>query len=621
MLLSVIGMYDKDKSKRILQDIKEAYWPYQYITSNDGEIINKLPQWNTPQSSDKVIKETKDEVEKIIDGIVNNNQFYSGYGDEFKISKFELPFEINLFKYFIQRKYDIPYRDPQDHFDDIFRLEREDKYEQNRHKLACQEYNYSRNYGDFNHFLNVVIATARLIEYFTNTEHFSIISSRNEAPKYSEILVYKPREQWSKEDSKRCFLLMLSAFYHDIGKTIVYPRHAMEGSTILTNHTTRPVYLFNKISTSIYGFDFNLEDFMLVSHLVCYHDQYGTLATGEAGYLRLVELLHPIKRYAYRTELNRSVEDQMKLEKERILKCIFDLWILNIADMMVSIPSDKFGKKFEFQNSLFDKDETEKRIEDLLKSQCSRTHDLYLTLSLVDQLCKNRHSDDLSGIESAALDYARRHAAERIFRLLRAILIDYIPHYKEKFKPDCIAIQLLDEIKDITESDWHAIICRSINSVSDFKEFIRRFAWVGQMDYSFSFFQKIAEGALQHVNREEEDYLQLENKLEVDTWKKIHHSVFRSSWSYRSAYTDYPKNFLIPTDAKFFAENFSSILVQILHHLLFREKEFDRLINFEFSDAAERLTDEKIDRIISLEGPHRARRTIHLALEGIYFFK
>jgi hypothetical protein len=95
----------------------------------------------------------------------------------------------------------------------------------------------------------------------------------------------------------------------------------------------------------------------------------------------------------------------------------------------------------------------------------------------------------------------------------------------------------------------------------------------------------------------------------------------QGGWFYRNDSEELGEEYLSAINAKNFSENFSSILIQIIHHLVFREKEFDRLINFEFRDAAERLTNEKIDRIISVEGPHRAKRATQFALEGIYFFK
>jgi hypothetical protein len=238
-------------------------------------------------------------------------------------------------------------------------------------------------------------------------------------------------------------------------------------------------------------------------------------------------------------------------------------------------------------------------IEKILGHQSARIHDLRLTIALVDRLCKKHHSDDFSDLESDALGYARRHTVERIYRLIRAILVDHMPKYESEFKSPRTK-EFLHNITEINESEWHAIISRSITYASNFDEFVHRFAWVGQMDYSFLFFQKIAERAMKLYDKGDS---------------------CQGGWFYRNNSKELGEEYLSAINAKNFSENFSSILIQIIHHLVFREKEFDRLINFEFRDAAERLTKEKIDRIISAEGPHRAKRATQLALEGIYFFK
>ena len=67
-------------------------------------------------------------------------------------------------------------------------------------------------------------------------------------------------------------------------------------------------------------------------------------------------------------------------------------------------------------------------------------------------------------------------------------------------------------------------------------------------------------------------------------------------------------------------DNFTSTVTQIISHILFRERSIDTLRNLEFKDVEERLTDEKIDAIISLEGPSRTKRTIDLILQTVFYW-
>jgi len=622
MLLKLIGLYKNNDNATqfdsLLKNIKEAFWPSIWLEKNKDRLADELPSSQTPLTSDEAIRTIEEHIKKIVTSIDSNeNTFYTAYHKDDSISHHEFPFTEHFFGYFVQRKYSIPYRDPASNINHLFRLDREEEYEKNLHADEYQKYNYSKNYGDYNHFINVIIATARIIEYFSNPENLAKILKRQTSNYYTSTLAYNKLAKITsnnntkgyKDNKKRIILLMLSAFYHDLGKTIVYPRHAMEGSILIANHTKRPVYLLDQITSKTYGFNFNDEDLIYVSNLVYYHDQYGTLGTGEAGYLRLVDLLYRLKRFAYRDSPRGDTNKRKELERKIALQCIFDLWVLNLADTMVSIN----GNKFDLQENLFNEKESQKSIKNLLEKKGPRIHDLLVTFSLVDPLFTKHHSDDLSRVKSEALTYSRRHTIERIYRLIRAIIVDHATHYTnhKDLKNLSSVKKILSNICKIAESDWHAIIGRSIIFVSDFSEFVNRFAWVGQLDYSFSFFEKIARRALVHVG----------NELDNNKNEKTKPLMSYSGWTYQSDHGDYSGRFIDTANAKTFAENFTTILVQILHHLLFREKEFDRLINFEFRDAADRLTNEKIDRIISIEGPYRAKHAVQLALEGIFFFK
>ncbi|MFM7479345.1 MAG: hypothetical protein ACKO2T_27465, partial [Microcystis aeruginosa] len=68
------------------------------------------------------------------------------------------------------------------------------------------------------------------------------------------------------------------------------------------------------------------------------------------------------------------------------------------------------------------------------------------------------------------------------------------------------------------------------------------------------------------------------------------------------------------------ADNYVITVIQILGHLLFREQSLDNPRNVEFNDATKRLTENKINQILSFEGPSRARKSIDLILQTIYVY-
>lgn len=484
--------------------------------------------------------------------------------------------------------------------------------------------NSARSLGDYHHFNNVMLATARLIDYFRHIAHVEgLFFAEAIDRELLAHLCYPARgELGNNPEYKRPFLLMLAAYYHDLGKTIVYPRHAIEGSIILDNHTTDTLRALNQIAGR-YGFtSFSREDLFFVSHLVYYHDQFGTLGTGEAGYLRLADLIQRLKTCC----MNQPDGSHGRKHMICSAKNLFDLWVLNLADIMVSI-GDMCGgqpqKKNESQKKCLGSSVyTLQRIESFLSKMEERKHDLCIAIDLLDKFTKKRHTDDITVLEEDCAACARRHTVERIRRLLRALLIDNRPSYVSEFGGYPAVEKMLHKVDELKLRDWHAIISRVIKSVSEPSEFARRFAWVGQMDYSFSFFDKISKRAME-VIKDKIDNPDLENGAGRG-WcyeGKRDGGNARKRAKRRKQDKKAEKQFLLATNAEIFVENLAAVIVQIIHHLLFREKEFGRLINFEFTDARDRLTEDKIDRIIALQGPNREKRSVQLSLEGIFFFK
>ena len=126
------------------------------------------------------------------------------------------------------------------------------------------------------------------------------------------------------------------------------------------------------------------------------------------------------------------------------------------------------------------------------------------------------------------------------------------------------------------------------------------------MDYSLGFFEAIITEALKKV------------KEEFENPKK------RTGWISSITPRDLdlnendPQYFII--QAQHLLDNYASIFIQILSHLLLRREPFDRVINIEFNDAKTRLNDEKIDKIIALDGPFWSRRSTQLILKSVFIY-
>jgi len=580
MLYHIVDIIDDNEFKKYISYVMELYWPDKKY--KEENIIDMLPAWKKPPSEKEMIKET-DEALKSITKKVCDEPLYPLIKDD-KVKKKRIPFIDRFHKFFLIRQWNQPERDPQEKGKafNLFRLFPEG-----------QEGNYSKNYGNYNHFINVVAALARLIMYFKHPQNVkevldrnSISQEHNEKPDLSYSVI-----AYEQKPCMRTFKLMLAAFYHDIGKTIVDPRHGMEGAIILADHTTSSRYQLSEIARD-YNNDYDLDrdDLLFISDLLFYHDQYGTLGTGEDGYLRLINIVDRIKRYSLKHS------DTEKNQKEWSQRYLFDVWLLNIADIIVSLKD-----KYELQKKWWEKESAEEKIKEFFTLQASNLeHDLKISFRLLKTHNLKKHTDDTSKLEEEALEYSKRHAIERIRRLIIASLT--IP--LDKYETDSQKMtKLVDCIRKLSEENWNGCIVCSIRSISDFKEFCDRFSWIGKMDYALSFFQTIADTALCKVAQE------------------INENWPRTGWIRdKDDASQIDFDYLCKTNAQFFADNYTATIIQILSYLIYREQSMDRVRNIEFSDARNRLTPEKIVKIISLEGPFRSRRSIQLILQTIYMY-
>lgn len=494
--------------------------------------------------------------------------------------------------------------------------------------------NYSKHSGDYYHFMNVVFAMAWLIMYFQNgNKIFNCIfqsmlrvdQEKDEIKELCGTLAYEA--VYGTIPNPRTFMLMLAAFYHDLGKTIVDHRHGMEGAIILSDHTSSSWYQLNQIVKQYPEFkeqEFEQDDLLFVSDLLFYHDVFGTLSTGETGYLRLVDVIDRIKRYSLKHTGKAPIDKEVI--KQWSQRYLFDLWLLNVADIMTSIPN-----KQKHQPEWNDEKKAQERIEKFFSrpdKPPALRHDLIIARRILDTYGGKTHADNISVLEKKAATYSGRHAIERIRRLIYASLTTAIrgqisqkEYRNDQEREDVLrrifSVQnepdLLDDEqfykcsieKMSSHSNINSTILKAIQSVDNFRDFCVKFSWIGQMDYALGFFIKIASRSLKLVC-DELDGSGQKTKLISDKGK--------------TAIAGGNNEFYLKIQANFFVNNYTVIVIQILSHLLSREKAIDRLRNIEFKEATDRLNEEKIDTILSLNGIYRSKRTIQLILQTVFLY-
>jgi hypothetical protein len=569
-----------------IKNIKNAFYPEDTYKSEvkeeKGHYYTYLPEWGAAPKPSQMIEEIKAGVERITEEIKNKG-FYI-----FNDKKGEaLPFIDKFHRFFLQRQCDEPYRDPRECADDLFSLHSPKKKTPKKQRIQ----NFSKNEGNFNHFVNVVAAMARLIDYFGDKENlekirkqFSILNYPESEP--NEILEFLDMSVDKKHNgSERTFKLMLAAFYHDIGKTVVNHRHGMEGANILADNSSIAVFQIDKIKKKYGGTDnFTREDLLFISDLLLYHDQYGTLSTGETGYLRLPDMISRFEWYKSDQEGKR---------------CLVDLWLLNVADILVSLKDKWRGQTVEIWNN---RDSSVKYMNAFFSDKeflkfWNLFNDLIVTFKIFDKKKEERFD--------FAYNQSKDNTVERLRRLINESLITEIVKYSPIAHPlSKELIVLLDKNNTNTVS---SIIVRAIKANVDLFDFCDRFSRIGQMDYALGFFAKISKKALKAVK----DELESPNESKIPT----HWVRYSTSTKYKL-----DTDFINRNNALYFLDNYITTVIQIVNHLLFREVSSARLRNIEFVDATSRLTEEKLSRIIWQEGPSRAARAIELVLQTVFTY-
>ena len=590
-----------------LDAVTKLYWPKAIFSAEDH--VKDLPgRFEKKESNDKRLESIKEALKKIAKS-VENEKLYSLYAtDDRPAEQYLFPFAVKFHEYFFTRKWDEPFDDPQKHPYEYFHLH-PPVYRNQDEPNWSEGKNYSKNVGDYHHFVNVVAALARLIMYFKDPRNVMDIfefKHKDNIAREEELDTLCNTVAYEKEPSMRTFNLMLAGLYHDIGKTITGPRHGMEGYTILAFHTSKARYQINQIvSNYSEKYSFHRDDLLYVADLVFYHDQFGTISTGEDSYLRLEEVISAIKNYC-----GKYVNEREKWQQ----RYLFDLWVLNVADIIASL-----NDKYIFQKVWLDSNESSQRIRDFFRGDTtmaeSKTPGAYLAydvstlFDIMKGSCQGENADEPTTLQTSLYPYSLSHTVERIRRLIKSSLqgpLKNILDHSSDEKYIGYMKKVASFTKQLSDRDWDTSIIRSIHSIGDFQEFCRRLSWIGKMDYALGFFQKIATRILDRINDE------------------ICKEGPRTGWLRDP---DAPLgdgndeiNYRYKVQAQFIADNYAATIVQILSYLLFREKQIDGIRNIEFNDARERLNNDKIDKIVTLDGPFRARRATQLILQTVYVY-
>lgn len=611
MLYDIATTNDDEHFARCMNEIRKSLYDEEgyKISETENQI---LPTWRTHEipPEKEQITSINAALKKLRDIVCVNKYTIINGG-----KKFPFPFIEKYHTFFLQRQWNRPIRDPanEENAAELFRLH-------NLENINRRFQNYSKYSGDYNHFLNVIAATARLINFLQTKENVlqficPISKDMGLWGGYAENVKFD-----HKENGLRIFILMLAAFFHDIGKTVVNHRHGMEGSIIISEQTSQSWYQLNRIAKAHEIKEpFERNDLMFISDLINIHDQFGTLSTGEAGYLQLIDIIENIKRYS----LKYPDKQAQRLWSERYL---FDLWLLNIADIMVSI-KDKWKWQKEWERTGTSNEKLLSFISDNNDKRTLLVHDLHFAVRLLAEINKHRHTDIYSKLTIKAQDYSDRHTVERIRRLIYScielsIIKDASKKDSEKLNNLRNIIPYLTNTKSLSEFEITGAIVRSINATRNLRDFCNRFSWIGQMDYSLGFFESICSRALTRINEELDTNYEVKPELTPADKQKY---CFRTKWIRDKFSNDFgssneDNDYLNILQSKLFVENFVTTVINILDHLLFRQDDINRIKNIEFNETRERLTPEKIDSIISLDGPFHAKRSVQMILKTVFIY-
>jgi hypothetical protein len=430
-----------------------------------------------------------------------------------------------------------------------------------------QSIKLSQNGGNFNHMVNVTAAMAHLIRYFSAA--------------WQHGLTYRP---YDPGGDKRTLRLMMATYYHDIGKVIVNRRHAVEGMGLFAERKASTQNQLERIFER-HGFTWTSSDCGYLSALIGSHDTFGTLTTGENG---LFSLLDAARAFAL------LENDDIGAAKNDM----FDLWLLNIADIMVSI-KDKWVPHKEFTET--PPGESDEDIQGFFKTP--QGIDLLSDVSEALEIAETAYRP--ADLEAYVLDKSEAAAGKRFIRLLRQTLLFSALHAKPGLQAHaglCGALETL-----VYDDRQLRVMVETALPEKLGASWARKFGTMGQFDYALGFFRKVSQRAVYWIDRE-----------------LVQTPGVRTGWLHSpkpgGVPREYSPSFIDRYNAEAIVNNYIVFMADIFGDIA-KLLEGMGLWHIEFEDAMGRLTDAKADKLLYIDGPHRAGHMRGLLMKELMLYK
>ena len=427
-----------------------------------------------------------------------------------------------------------------------------------------------RNVGWYNHMCNVSAAMAHVLLY---------------AEKQIGRFIPEDIENVDRVFTRQRKLDNLHlAYYHDIGKCNTPRRHAFEGKSLFYESKASTRRRFENIFKSYKSKTLSLreETIAYYAELIGAHDIFGTISTGENGLLSLSGVISRL-----------AVIFNYDIKKTKT--SVVDLWLLTIADIIVSVPliNGKTQEELDWGGHLPGKND--ENLDAFFESEKGRNlrDDLIYAFDIADAALNGKPD-----VYSYAKVLSEKLAVFRIKRLARETLGIVLENNA------VFPLKIKNKIIDKLESDGiNGDIDRILNV--EFGENYRQiFGTMLQFDYALRFFREIAGIAVGRINDE------------------LKGGKFRTGWVLieKSAADKYSGNFKADYNAECILNNYLTMLAGIFGEISRLTGDIEHW-NIEFDDAANRLDGIKIERLLCFGGVYLASNARNLLMREIMLYK
>jgi len=505
------------------------------------------------------------------------------------------------------------------------------------------------NKGDFNvnHMVNVVCAMAHIIKYIEKGGMESILIKV-----HGELLPNRSRVSFERKLDN-----LLIAFYHDVGKTTIDRRHCMEGKTLFAEPRFTMKQRFEELFRE-FAKDWNANNQIPIiipeikleyyAEMIGAHDIFGTISTGENG---LLSLSHVIDRFS---DVLDNGEHSTLIEKTKI--AIFDLWLLNLADILVSLedkgkPQDctltEPGKNCDLINNLVNLLGAVTEGLDLEYKGKYLKYDLEQALNIaMEKTDRYIYAKNLS----------EKNAANRFLRLAQQSLGDMLKDVdklrkKETYPGEYFPGKEFEDsdnvLKDLdikgNPSKWETVMTEDferlkeqiLNKLRDPQLIVKiksilqcefgddygeQFGTMLQFDYALGFFRTLAQQAIL--------WLIKECALPDSRTGWMYHKPGKPYGTYEDIdikdndKKDIARKDIDTFNAECVVNNYMMVLSGIFGDI---RRIISNIIdwNIEFEDARNRLNADKTkaERLLFLSGPYRESSVRHLLMQQIMLYK